>query len=370
MAPVRVGLVGCGTISKIYLENARKFHDLDVVACADLVPERAQARAAEYGVPRALAVDELLADPEIEVVLNLTIPAAHAEIGRAALAAGKSVYGEKPLAVRREDGAQLLGAARQNGLRVGSAPDTFLGGGIQTCRQLIDEGAIGAPVAALAFFMNHGHEHWHPDPDFYYQPGAGPMFDMGPYYLTAMVSLLGPVRRVTGSARISFPERTITSKPRSGEKISVNTPTHVAGVMDFQSGVVATIVTSFDVWPSELPRIEIYGSEGTLGVPDPNTFGGPVRIRRPGERAWSDVPLTHGYTANSRGLGLADLARAIREGRPHRANGDLAYHVLDTMQAFLDASREGRHIEIESSVERPAPMPSGDEQDLLGAIAP
>jgi predicted dehydrogenase len=368
VTPLKIGLVGCGTISKIYLENARKLDDLEVVACADLVPERALARTAEFGVPRALTVDELLADPEVEIVLNLTVPAAHAEVGMAALAAGNSVYGEKPLAVRREGGVGLLEGARAKGLRVGNAPDTFLGGGIQTCRRLIDEGAIGEPVAALAFFMNHGHEHWHPDPDFYYQPGGGPMFDMGPYYLTALVSLLGPIRRVTGSARATFPERTITSQPKAGTKINVNTPTHVAGVLDFRDGAVATIVTSFDVWPSELPRIEIYGSEGTLGVPDPNTFGGPVRIRRPGEREWTEVPLTHGYTGNSRGLGLADLARSIREGRPARASGELAYHVLDAMQAFLDASASGRHVELASTCQRPEPMPSGDETELFGAI--
>lgn len=369
MTPVKVGLIGCGTISKIYLANARKLDDLEIVACADILPERARSRAAEFGVPRALSVEELLADPEVEVVLNLTIPRAHAEVGLAALEAGKSAYGEKPLAVRREDGARLLEVARSRGLRVGSAPDTFLGGGIQTCRRLIDEGAIGEPVAGLAFFMNHGHEHWHPDPDFYYQPGAGPLFDMGPYYLTALVSLLGPIRRATGSARATFPERTITSQPKSGTKIEVNTPTHVAGVLDFQNGAIATIVTSFDVWPSELPRIEIFGSEGTLSVPDPNTFGGPVRIRRPGEREWTDVPLTHGYTANSRGLGLADLARAIREGRPHRASGELANHVLDAMQALLDASASGRHVEITTTCARPEPLPSGDEASMFGKIS-
>ena len=205
----------------------------------------------------------------------------------------------------------------------------------------------------------HGPETWHPDPDFFYQPGAGPMFDMGPYYLTALATLLGPVRRVTGSARITFPERTIFSQPKYGEIIKVNTPTHVTGVIDFESGAVGTIVTSFDIWAANLPRIEIYGTTGSLSLPDPNTFGGPVSVRRAGATEWSAVPLTHGYSKNSRGLGLADMAYALHSGRPHRANGELAYHVLDIMHAFHDASREGRHVELASSCERPAPLPLG-----------
>jgi predicted dehydrogenase len=361
---LRVGVVGCGTISKIYLDNCRRFDALQAVACADIDLERAQAKAAEYGI-EALPVAALLADPAIELVLNLTIPQAHGEIGLAALEAGKSVYNEKPLALGREEGRRMLDLARERELLVGCAPDTFLGGGLQTCRQLIDEGAIGTPVAATAFMLGHGPEGWHPNPDFFYQPGAGPLFDMGPYYLTALISLLGPVRRVTGSARISFPERTIGSEPLRGQKIAVNTPTHVAGVLDFVSGPVATLVTSFDVWAADVPRIEIYGSEGTLGVPDPNTFRGPVRLRRAGEKEWSEVPLSHGYTDNSRGLGVADLAEALRAGRPHRASGELAYHVLDLMHAFHDASREGRHIEPASTCERPAPLPASRREGVV-----
>lgn len=360
-----IGLIGCGTISKTYLEVARTLEILDVVACADILPERAAARAAEFGVPRACTVEELLADPDIAIVVNLTIPRAHAEVGISALEAGKSVYNEKPLAVERADGRKLLDLAAAKGLRVGGAPDTFLGGGLQTCRKLIDDGVIGEPVAAVAFMMSHGHESWHPDPDFYYQPGAGPMFDMGPYYLTALVSLIGPVKRVTGSARITFPERTITSQPKFGQKIQVNTPTHVAGVLDFANGAVGTIITSFDVWPANLPRIEIYGTTGSLSVPDPNTFNGPVRLWKPETKEWTEVPLTHGYTKNSRGLGVADMAYAIRSGRPHRANGDLAYHVLDVMHAFLDASRENRHVEVTSTCERPAPLPVGLTEGTL-----
>jgi len=249
--------------------------------------------------------------------------------------------------------------AREKGLRVGSAPDTFLGGGLQTCRKLIDDGAIGEPVAAVAFMTGHGPEGWHPDPEFFYKPGAGPMFDMGPYYLTALVSLLGPITRVTGSTRISFPERTIGSGPKHGQKIVVETPTHVAGVLDFAGGAVATIITSFDVWAANLPRIEIYGSEGSLSVPDPNTFGGPVRIRLARDKEWRDVPLTHVYTENCRGLGVAEMAQAIRTGRPHRASGELAFHVLDAMAAFEEASTSGRHVVITSGPPRVEALPAG-----------
>ena len=347
----RVGIIGCGNISGIYLTNCRKLPGLELVACADLDMARARAKAAEHGI-RAAAVDELLADPEIDLVINLTIPAVHAEVSQAVLTAGKHVYTEKPLATRRTDGAAALALAREKGLRVGSAPDTFLGGGLQTCRKLIDDGAIGEPVAAVAFMTGHGPEGWHPDPEFFYKPGAGPMYDMGPYYLTALASLLGPIARVTGSARISFPERTIGSGPKQGQQIVVETPTHVAGVLDFAGGAVATLITSFDVWAANLPRIEIYGSEGSLSVPDPNTFGGPVRIRLAKDKEWRDVPLTHGHTENSRGLGVADMAAAIRKGRPHRASGELAFHVLDVMAAFEEASVLGRHVAITSGPPR------------------
>ena len=365
MEPTKIGIIGCGNISGIYLEAGKVFDILDIVACADLIPERATAKAAEYSVPKACSVKELLADPEIEIVVNLTIPKAHAEVGLAALEAGKSVHNEKPLAVTREDGARMLKIARDKGLLVGCAPDTFLGGGLQTCRKLIDDGWIGEPIAATAFMLCHGHEGWHPDPDFYYQPGGGPMFDMGPYYLTALVHLMGAVRRVTASTRITFSERLITSQPKYGTKIKVNVPTHIAGVMDFASGAVGTIVTSFDVWAAQVPRIEIYGTEGSLSVPDPNVFGGPVFVRRAGASDWSEVPLTHGYTQNSRGIGVADMAYALRSGRPHRANGTMAYHVLDIMHAFHDASREGKHVELSSTCTRPAALPLGLREGIL-----
>jgi len=358
--------MGAGKISGIYLENGAMFDDLEIVACADLVVERAKEQAKTYGVPKACSPEDLLADPEVEVVLNLTVPAVHAEVSLAALEAGKHVYTEKPLAVSREDGQRMMEVAAEKGLLIGCAPDTFLGGGLQICRKALDEGVIGEPVALTAIMMTHGPEDWHPNPDFFYQPGAGPMFDMGPYYLTAMATLIGPIRRVTGSARVTFPERTITSQPLSGTQITVNTPTHVAGVMDFESGAVGTLVTSFDVWSEQHSRIDVYGTEGTLSLPDPNTFGGPVRVWRSNENAWTDIPLTHPYTGNSRGIGLAEMAQALRSGRKHRASGELGLHVLEAIHAFLDSSESGRHVEVTSAFDRPEPLPAESPAEVFG----
>lgn len=358
METTKIGMIGCGNISDIYFQAGKTFEILDIVACADLIPERAEAKAQQHDIPKACSPEELLADPEIEIVVNLTIPKAHAEVAMAAIEAGKNVYNEKPLTNTREDGQRLLRMAATKGVRVGCAPDTFMGGGIQTCRKLIDDGWIGEPVAATAFMTCHGHESWHPDPEFYYKVGGGPMFDMGPYYLTALINLIGPASRVTGSARITFPERTITSQPKHGTVVEVEVPTHVAGVIDFANGAIGTIITSFDVWAAELPRIEIYGTEGSLSVPDPNGFGGPVRVRRAGG-GWMEVPLTHGYTENSRGIGVADMAYTMRSERPHRANAKLAYHVLDIMHAIHDASNEGIHVELKSTCKQPAALPLG-----------
>jgi len=337
-----------------------------VVACADLVPERAQQQSEAFGVPKACTPGELIADEEVEVVLNLTVPVAHAEVSLAALRAGKHVYTEKPLAVSLEDGRRMLEVAGEENLIIGCAPDTFLGGGLQTCRSVVDEGIIGEPVAVTAFMLNHGPEDWHPNPDFFYQRGAGPMFDLGPYYLSSLATLVGPVRRVTASARVTFPRRTITSQPLAGASITVNTPTHVAGVMDFESGVVGTLVTSFDVWSENQSRIDLYGTEGTLSLPDPNTFGGPVWLWRSDENAWTEVPLTHPYTGNSRGLGLADMARALRTGRQPRASGELGMHVLDVIHAFLDSSERGEHVGVSSSFERPEALPAEAPEELFG----
>jgi predicted dehydrogenase len=358
MDQVKVGLIGCGNISKAYLNNCTKYSNLQVVACADLDLERAQERAAEYHVPIACTPAELLANKDIEIVINLTIPKAHADICLQALEAGKHVYTEKPFTVTREEGLSILKKAKEKGLLVASAPETFMGGGIQTCRKLIDEGWIGTPVAASAFMMGSGHESWHPDPEFYYEVGGGPMYDMGPYYITALVTLLGPIQRVTGSATISYPERTIRSEKKYGKKIKVETPTHVTGILEFASGAVGTVITSFDIFGGhKLPTIEIYGSLGTISVPDPNTFGGPVLLRRFNEKEWREIPLTHGYTDNNRGIGVMDMAYAIRNGRTHRAHGDMAYHVLEAMHAFHDSSAEGAHYTMKSSCERPEPMP-------------
>jgi len=357
-APIKIGVIGCGNISTTYFNHLKNFDILDVAACADLIVERAQTRAAEFNIPRACTVEELLADPEIRIVVNLTIPNAHFEVAMAALEAGKCAYNEKPLSLTREQGKKLLAKAKEKGVLLGGAPDTFYGASHQTCRKLIDDGWIGEPIGATAFMTCHGHESWHPDPEFYYKVGGGPMFDMGPYYLTALVNLLGPVERVTGSARVTFPERLITSKPKYGTVVQVDVPTHVAGVMDFSNGAVGTIITSFDVWAANLPRIEIFGTEGSLSVPDPNGFVGPIAIRRAGAKDWAPVPDSHNYTKN-RGIGVADMAYALRYDRPHRACGELTYHVLDIMHAFHDASREGKHIQLASTCQRPAALPMG-----------
>jgi len=355
MKPVKVGIIGCGNISSIYLENLTTCFDLvHVEALADLVPERASEQAAKYGVKRVLTTEELLADPTIELVVNLTIPASHAFICSRALEAGKHVYVEKPLAVELEDGIALHRLAAEKGLLLGGAPDTFLGSGIQTCLDLIHTGRIGRPVAATAFMACHGHESWHPDPEFYYKVGGGPMFDMGPYYLTALFALLGPARRLTGSTAITFQHRTITSEKKNGQVIDVEIPTHIAGIMDMQNGSMAMIMTSFDVWSAKLPHIEIYGSEGTLSVPDPNTYGGPVRLRRWDDKEYEEIILERPFAENSRGLGVADMASAIRTGSMDpRAGSQMTLHVLEAMHGFHISSNKGYHYEMKTAFTAP-----------------
>lgn len=364
--PVKFGVIGCGKISDAYFNATKKFPILEMAACADLMLDRAQEKAEQHGVPKACTPDELIADPEIEIVINLTIPVAHHAVSKAALEAGKHVHVEKPLTVTREEGKELLEIARAKGLRIGCAPDTFLGGGHQACRKLIDDGWIGEPVAATAFMMGRGHEGWHPAPEFYYKAGGGPMFDMGPYYLTALVNMLGPMNRVTGSTRVTFPERTITSQPLSGTKITVDVPTHIAGVMDFANGAIGTIITSFDVYGSpNFSPIVVYGTEGTLAVPDPNGFGGTPKFKGKRMKDFMDVPVLHGHTENGRGIGAADIAYAVRSGRPHRASGDLAYHVLEAMWGFHDASDSGVHYTMKSTVDRPAALLADLPEDVL-----
>ncbi|MCW5942990.1 MAG: Gfo/Idh/MocA family oxidoreductase [Fimbriimonadaceae bacterium] len=357
LEPLRIGIVGCGNISGIYFQNGAKFRPLEVVACADLDLDRAKAKAAEHGVAKALTTDALLADPEVELVLNLTVPNAHHAVAKAALEAGKHVYNEKPLSIARADGKELLDLAKSKGLLVGCAPDTFLGAGIQTCRRVIDSGMIGEPIAAEGFMLCHGHESWHPSPEFYYEKGGGPMFDMGPYYLTALVNLVGPMKRVAASARITFPTRTITSQPKRGKVVTVETPTHLSCLIEFANGAVGTVITSFDVWGHKLPNIQVHGTEGSMLVPDPNGFGGQVLVTKPGDRDWREIPLVNGYPDNGRGLGVMDMAYAIRTGRPHRASGDLAYHVLDAFHAFHESSDTGRFVDLAGLGERPAALP-------------
>lgn len=357
MSKLKLGIIGCGNISPLYLKAPQHFDMLETLAVSDLDRNLAEARAKEFNVPNVLTVDELINHPDIDVVVNLTVPNSHAPVSVQALKAGKHAYSEKPLATQLEDAKGLLELASSK-TRLACAPSTFLGATVQTARKAIDDGLIGEPVAANAFMLHHGMEHWHPNPEFFYQPGGGPMFDMGPYYLTALVTLLGPAKRVSSSARISFKERLISSQPKAGQTFTVNTPTHIAGTLEFTSGPIATLVTSFDVWHSELPKFEIYGSEGTLSLQAPNVFGGEVKVRKAKDDAWHTLPFVHSVTEMEQGwgLGLADLAVAIRDNRPHRASGEMAYHVLELMHAFLKSSQERKHIEIESTCERPEPL--------------
>jgi len=358
MSKIRVGIIGCGNICGIYCKNLPTFEGIELVALSDLDLDRAKALAEQYHVPKVMTPDEFLSDPEIQLVVNLTIPSVHAEVALQAIQAGKSVYNEKPLAIRRREARELLGLAREKGLRVGCAPDTVLGAGFQTARKLLDSGAIGEPVAATAFMMSGGVEHWHPNPEFFYKKGAGPLFDMGPYYLTGLFMLLGPVHRVGASARISYPTRQITSQPHAGKLIEVETPTHISANLEFSAGPLATMIMSFDVkGRHHLPNMEVYGSEGALLLPDPNTFCGPVLHRGKEDKEWREVPLEFGYQENSRGLGVADMASAIRMNRDHRCNERIAYHVLDAMHSILDSAQLGRTLELSSTTTRPEPFP-------------
>ncbi|HEY3868104.1 MAG TPA: Gfo/Idh/MocA family oxidoreductase [Actinocrinis sp.] len=356
---LRVGVVGAGQISGAYLRTIPGLANLRVTAIADLDAARAAAAAQDLPGARAIAPDELYAADDVDLVLNLTIPAAHGEVAHAAIAAGKHVYGEKPLAATTAEARALLEAAAGAGVRVGCAPDTVLGTGVQTARAVLDAGEVGAPVAASAFMVTPGHERWHPAPEFYYRPGGGPLLDMGPYYLTALVTLLGPVRRVVGMASTPRATRIVGSGPRAGAEFPVEVATHVTGVLEHESGALSTLLMSFDVWAGALPRIEVYGTGGSLSVPDPNGFAGEVRIFRAEAKEWEPVQERGGYPGASRGFGIADLARALAEGGPHRADGRLAYHVLDVMESLLAAARTGNAANVASSCDRPAAVPAG-----------
>ncbi|WP_238156587.1 Gfo/Idh/MocA family protein [Kribbella sp. VKM Ac-2571] len=355
----RVGIVGTGVISGTYLDHLGKLPGVDVVAVADLDLARAQTIADKNPAIRAVSPEDLYAADDIEIVVNLTIPAAHAAVHQAALAAGKHVYGEKPLAMDRTEAEPLLKYAAANDLRIGCAPDTVLGTGTQTARAVIDRGDIGTPHAATAFMVTPGHELWHPAPEFYYQPGGGPVLDMGPYYVTSLVTLLGPVVRVTARAGQSKQQRKIHTGPRAGTVFDVEVPTHVTGVLEHESGALTTVLMSFDVWAGRLPRIEVHGTEGSLSVPDPNGFDGAVELVTPEQREWTEVSVAGGYAGAGRGVGVADMARALRTGEPHRASGELAYHVLDVLESFIDSAVQDQPLNVSSAVARPAPVPLG-----------
>ncbi len=367
-----VGIIGCGMISGAYFSAARKFPVIDVVACADVMMDRAEAKAKEFGV-RAMTAEEIYANPAIQTVINLSPPLMHSRINLDALQAGKHVYTEKPFGVDAEDAAKVIQLAGQKNLRVGSAPDTFLGGGLQTCRKLLDDGWIGAPISATAIFMGRGPEKWGHAP-FFYDYGAGPMLDMGPYYITALVHLFGPAKSIVAATKKGSEYRTFADDvaPEYGDtyqpygRYPVNVTTHLTGVIEFHSGVTATVISSFEAFGHTHPCIEVYGDQGSMTCPDPNTFGGPVKVLRNGDpHGWQNVPLTHIYSDNSRSLGVADMAQAILNDRAHRCNGDLACHVLEVMLSFDRASKAEKKIVLETTCAQPAPFPLGMEAGVL-----
>lgn len=365
--PHRIGIVGLGVISAAYLETLAGSSAVAVTAVADLDAERAAAVAAQLPAARAMSVADLLASDDVDTVLNLTTPGAHAEIALAALAAGKRVYGEKPLAVTLAEGRSILAAAEEAGLTVGSAPDTVLGTGIQSARAAIDAGLIGRPVAASAVMLTAGHERWHPNPDFYYREGGGPLFDMGPYYISALIHLMGPVRAVTGASSRPHDTRVIGSGPRAGETIPVSVDTHVTGILEHAGGALSTITMSFDGAATAAAPIEVHGVAGSLSVPDPNRFDGFVSIRMPGDTEWRPLEPLAGFTDAARGVGLLE-AIAAGEGAP-RASGGLALHVLDVMVSLQRSATEGRRIATTTDAVRPDPVPLTARADWHGAPA-
>ena len=357
MKKVGIGIIGCGKISGIYLKNlSSKFTNTKLVGVHDLDKEKMESASKEYGV-KAMSLDELLSCDDIKIVVNLTTPAVHFEVCKSILEAGKHAYVEKPLSLTMQEGSCLAELAEKNNLLLGCAPDTFLGAGIQTAIKVIRDGIIGDVIGATAFMMCHGHERWHPAPEFYYKKGGGPMFDMGPYYLTALVSMIGPVSQVCGMTSMSFPERMITSQPKYGELIKVEVPTHVCGIMRFKNGAIGNIITSFDVWGSNLPRIEVYGTRGSMIVPDPNTFGGDVLVKQQFAEGFEKIPLLFPNAENSRGIGVSDMAQCVSEGRKNlKADGKKALHVLEIMHSVHESNDSGKVIELSTSCEIPETM--------------
>jgi predicted dehydrogenase len=350
--PHGVGIVGLGVILQQYLDTLAGHPDVRITAVADLDPARAQRVAASLPGARAMPVAALLASPDVHTVLNLTIPAAHAEIGLAAIKHGKQVYGEKPLAADLAAARELVDRAAAAGVAIGCAPDTVLGTGVQTARAAIDGGLIGRPISALAVMATPGHERWHPNPDFYYRPGGGPLLDMGPYYLTALVHLLGPIRAVTGAASRLRGERVIGSGPRAGERVAVEVDSHVTGILEHAGGALSTVTTSFDAVRTTAAPIEVHGETGSLAVPDPNRFSGDVRIFGLTASDWEDVETSAGYADAGRGIGLLDMVAG-----PARAGAGLALHVLEAMESMLRSAAEGRRIELATTASRPGPVP-------------
>ncbi len=363
MSKFRVAAIGCGDIfRKAYVPGIRAYANLELVACADLDVARAQACAKEFNLAWGGSVDELLKRDGVDGILNLTIPKAHAEIDRRILEAGKHAYSEKPLALDPAEAKPVIELAKRKGLRIACAPDTFLGAGIQTARAALDAGDIGRPVSATAFMACPGHESWHPSPEFYYHAGGGPMLDMGPYYLTALVNLFGPVRRVAGFATKALPQRLITSQPKSGTKVTVEVETHLSCSLEFVNGAIATVIMSFDTIRHSLPCIEVHGTEGSLSVPDPNGFGGTVRLAQRG-KDWVDLPKKHAEWR--RGAGMSDLALAVEQKRPERCAGAMALHVLEVMDACHRAGRTGTVISMATTCDRPAAVPAGLAEDAM-----
>jgi predicted dehydrogenase len=373
---VVIGIIGCGNISDAYLTGAGRSKLVRVKSIADLRADAAAAQARKYGV-QAVPIDALLGDGDIEIVINLTVPLAHASVSRKIIDAGKHAYSEKPLATDFADGRAVLEAAATKGVRVGCAPDTFFGAGHQACRRAIDAGRIGRVVAGAATVMNHGMEHWHPNPEFFFKRGAGPVLDLGVYYITQLVNLLGPVARVTAQASSATPTRTVTSEPLHGQIITVDVPTTVNAVLQFAAGANVSLSASWDVWKHRRLPCEIYGTGGSLLAPDPNFFGGaPMFTERDAD--WQEIDTsvhpfrepnrtlrTGARVADYRIVGVLDMAMAIRAGRPHRASGALALHVLETMEALERSSVEGRHIAITSRCDRPAPLPFGAGEEVF-----
>jgi len=377
MTASKIGIIGCGNISGAYLRGAARSEFIEIKAVADLMAEVAQAKAQEFGVGAA-SIEEMLADPEISIVINLTVPLAHAEVSRRILKAGKHVYSEKPLAATFEDAKSIIDLAAERGLRVGCAPDTFMGGAHQAARRVIDEGRIGRVVAGAACVLNHGMEGWHPNPEFFFKPGGGPILDLGPYYITQLVNLLGPVESVTAQTTRGFATRTVTSEPLKGTVIDVEVSTTVNGALLFENGANIALSASWDVWKHERRPFEIYGTEGSMLVPDPNFFGGDIQISD-GGGFWRPVDIfTHPFgrpnmesgsgakVANYRAIGLIDMACAIQQNRPHRASGELALHVLEVMDAFDKSSASGTHKAMSTSCTQPAPVPLGEDERVFG----